>query len=92
MMTILLLVIYVLVAGTLLWQAFKVMSKGLMIGNPVKGGGLQKNNVQNSDRTGLVTVHPEILDNQGKITNEDLLTVRFSRDNYPPQSSEPFSE
>ena len=30
------------------------------------------------DRTGLKTVHPEILDANGEVTNEELLTVRFS--------------
>ena len=41
-----------------------------------------------NDRTGLVTVHPELLNKDGCITNEDLLTVRFSRDTDHPQSSE----
>ncbi len=40
------------------------------------------------DRTGLVTIHPELLNKDGCITDEDLLTVRFSKDNDPPQSSE----
>ena len=55
----------------------------------------QSSNSQNSfsnqkrrDRTGLVTIHPELLNKDGCITDEDLLTVRFSKDTDPPQSSE----
>ena len=40
------------------------------------------------DRTGLITVHPELLNKDGGITDEDLLTVRFSKDTDHPQSSE----
>jgi hypothetical protein len=36
------------------------------------------------DRTGKLTIHPELLDAQGRITHEDLLTVRFSGDNGEP--------
>ena len=42
----------------------------------------------NQDRTGQVTIHPEILNQDGNITDEDLLTVRFSKDIDPPQSSD----
>ena len=44
------------------------------------------------DRTGLVTIHPELLNKDGDITDEDLLTVRFSKDTDHPQSSEKPSE
>ena len=47
---------------------------------------------KNDDRTGLITVHPELLDKDGCITDEDLLTVRFSKDTDHPQSSEKPSE
>ena len=47
---------------------------------------------KNDDRTGLVTVHPELLDKDGLITDEDLLTVRFSKDTDHPQSTEKPSE
>ena len=47
---------------------------------------------KNDDRTGLVTVHPELLNKDGCITDEDLLTVRFSKDTDHPQSSEKPSE
>ena len=44
------------------------------------------------DRTGLITIHPELLNKDGCITDEDLLTVRFSKDTDHPQSSEKPSE
>ena len=44
------------------------------------------------DRTGLLTIHPELLNKDGCITDEDLLTVRFSKDTDPPKSSEKPSE
>ena len=47
---------------------------------------------KSDDRTGLVTVHPELLNKDGCITDEDLLTVRFSKDTDHPQSSEKPSE
>ena len=60
----------------LLWQAFQVMSKGFRAASgPVS---------EPKDRTGKVTVHPELLDNEGKITEEALLTVRFSGDDEVP--------
>ena len=43
---------------------------------------------KSDDRTGLVTIHPELLNKDGCITDEDLLTVRFSNDTDHPQSSE----
>ena len=30
-----------------------------------------------------ITVHPELLDADGRITDEELLTVRFTGDNEP---------
>ena len=39
----------------------------------------------NEDRTGRLTIHPELLNTEGRITDEDLLTVRFSKDNDPPK-------
>ena len=47
---------------------------------------------KNDDRTGLVTIHPELLNKDGCITDEDLLTVRFSKDTDHPQSTEKPSE
>ena len=47
---------------------------------------------EEEDRTGLLTIHPELLDQDGRITDEDLLTVRFSGDTDPPQSAETSAE
>ena len=47
---------------------------------------------KSDDRTGLVTIHPELLNKDGYITDEDLLTVRFSKDTDHPQSYEKPSE
>ena len=62
--------LFPLIYGTifvlLLWQAFRVMGQGFKAVRPDK------------DRTGKVTVHPELLDQDGRLTEEDLLTVRFS--------------
>ena len=44
------------------------------------------------DRTGRLTIHPELLDQEGRITDEELLTVRFSGDVDPPQSAETSAE
>tara|TARA_B100000965_G_scaffold380989_1_gene378036 strand:- start:351 stop:626 length:276 start_codon:yes stop_codon:yes gene_type:complete len=47
---------------------------------------------KSDDRTGLVTIHPELFNKDGGITDEDLLTVRFSKDTDHPQSFEKPSE
>ena len=61
----------------LLWQAFRVMSKGFRAASgPINSA---PSNAAN-DRTGQVTVHPELLDSEGRITEEALLTVRFGVD------------
>ncbi len=44
------------------------------------------------DRTGRLTIHPELLDQEGRITDEELLTVRFSEDIDPPHSAETSAE
>ena len=59
----------------LLWQAFRVMSQGFSAARP---------RYESGDRTGKITMHPELLNSDGKITEEDLLTVRFSSDSEPP--------
>jgi len=65
----------------LLWQAFRVMGKGFRAASgPI-------DEPKANDRTGRVTVHPELLDSDGRITEEDLLTVRFGGDeDTPPES------
>lgn len=79
----------------LLWQAFKVMAQGFKAvprpGDPSSAGSKQtlanRPTPSPGDRTGRVTIHPELLDAEGQITQEDLLTVRFSGDNE--QSARP---
>ncbi len=79
----------------LLWQAFKVMAQGFKAvprPNDPSGAGSTQNSAGRpspspGDRTGRVTIHPELLDAEGQITQEDLLTVRFSGDNE--QSARP---
>jgi hypothetical protein len=73
----------------LLWQAFRVMGQGFRAvprpgdrGTP--GSPLRPSAPASGDRTGRVTVHPELLDANGQLTREDLLTVRFSGDNEQP--------
>ena len=62
----------------LLWQAFRVMSKGFRAASgPISSAPSNAPSNAPSDRTGRVTVHPELLDSEGRITEEALLTVRF---------------
>ena len=75
--------LYFSVLILLLWQAFRVMSKGLLSIDKIP----RKKDKDSTDRTGLLTVHPELLTQEGQITDEDLLTVRFSNDLDPPKSS-----
>ena len=84
-------VLYGLSVFVLLFFAAKVMLNGAFLG--------QSSQTQNSfskkksnDRTGLITIHPELLNKDGCITDEDLLTVRFSKDTDHPQSFEKPSE
>jgi len=80
--------LYSLILIVLLWQAFRVMSKGFLAANE-----LQKHRHHvTQDRTGKFTVHPELIDKKGKITDEELLTVRFSNDLDPPKPTESSSE
>lgn len=65
----------------LLWQAFKVMGRGFRaMGRP----GAPLTTSQTGNRSGKVTIHPELLDADGQITREELLTVRFSDDSGEP--------
>ena len=54
----------------LLVQAFRIMTLGFRT-----NGSHSKSKCLN--RTGLLTIHPEILDQNGDITSEDLLVVKF---------------
>ena len=65
----------------LLWQAFRVMGRGFRaMGRPDAPASPSPSN----DRRGKVTIHPELLDADGQLTREDLLTVRFSDDSGEP--------
>ena len=60
----------------LVWKAFKVMSNGWGISNREDKQFYNSNLKQKK-----YTIHPELLDKSGNITEEELLTVRFSNDN-----------
>ena len=74
-MTILIPILYSAALTYLVWKAFKVMSNGW--------GALDKTQNQSfktNIRQKKYTIHPELLDKSGNITDEELLTVRFSND------------
>ncbi len=68
----------------LLWQAFRTMGRGFLAvprpGDPISPSA---STPSPGDRTGRLTIHPELLDDDGQLTREDLLTVRFSGDQDP---------
>ena len=83
--------LYGVTVFVLLILAARIMLNGFFSG--------QSSQIHNSiskkksdDRTGLVTIHPELLNKDGCITDEDLLTVRFSKDTDHPQSFQKPSE
>ncbi len=80
--------LYSFVLILLLWQAFRVMYKGFFAAKAFE----KPPNFSKKDRTGQFTIHPELLNEEGKITEEDLLTVRFSTDLEPPNQTESSSE
>ena len=75
-MTILFPIIYSAALTYLVWKAFKVMSNGWGISDKKKKSFINTNFQQKK-----YTIHPELLDKSGNITEEELLTVRFSNDN-----------
>tara|TARA_Y100001968_G_C18968744_1_gene531253 strand:- start:217 stop:492 length:276 start_codon:yes stop_codon:yes gene_type:complete len=84
-------VVYGICVLTLLWQAARLMLQGFQgenIGNKIGS----KTHDFKDDRTGQITIHPEILNQDGNITDEDLLTVRFSKDVDPSQSADTSAE
>ncbi len=81
-------ILYAVVVVLLLWQAIRVMSKGFFAASDFNESKIKRK----LDRTGQFTIHPELLDDEGKITKEDLLTVRFSTDLDPPKQTESSSE
>ena len=75
-MTILFPIIYSAALTYLVWKAFKVMSNGWGLSETEK-----KNFRSSYIKQKNYTIHPELLDKSGNITEEELLTVRFSNDN-----------
>ena len=76
LMSILFPIIYSAALTYLVWKAFKVMSNGWGISQT------EKNRFNNPNfQKNKYTIHPELLDKSGNITEEELLTVRFSNDN-----------
>ena len=75
-MTVLFPIIYSAALTYLVWKAFKVMSNGWGISTANKKSVGNSNIYQKK-----YTIHPELLDKSGNITEEELLTVRFSNDN-----------
>ena len=73
-MAILFPIIYSAAIIFLIWKAFKVMSTGWSVTE--KG----EENPLNYRYPKKYTIHPELLDKSGNITDEELLTVRFSND------------
>jgi len=76
-MTILFPIIYSAALTYLVWKAFKVMSNGW----DISSGTEKKRFYASKIKQNKYTIHPELLDKSGNITNEELLTVRFSNDN-----------
>ena len=61
--------LYLTCLVVLLWQAFRVMGRGFRANSELQRP--------------PITVQPELLDADGRITDEELLTVRFTGDNEP---------
>ena len=68
-------IIYSAALAFLVWKAFKVMSNGWGAFDKKPRTYLNSNLRQKK-----YTIHPELLDKSGNITQEELLTVRFSTD------------
>ena len=77
-MTVLFPIIYSAALTYLVWKAFKVMSNGWSISTTDK-----KRSYNSNLKQSKYTIHPELIDKSGNITEEELLTVRFSNDNDP---------
>ena len=72
-------IVYAAALAYLLMQAFRMMSMATSASAPA---------AQRNDRTGLQTVHPELLDENGNVTEEELWIIRFTDqgDMAPSQS------
>ena len=73
-MTLLFPLIYSAALIFLIWKAFTIMSNGWSAYNNDKKNSFTSNNHRK------YSIHPELLDKSGNITEEELLTVRFSND------------
>ena len=78
-MSILFPIIYSAALTYLVWKAFRIMSNGWGISDNGK-----KRFYNHKIKQKKYTIHPELLDKSGNITEEELLTVRFSNDNDSP--------
>ena len=76
-MTLLFSIIYSAALTYLVWKAFRVMSNGWGIKSDTAAKGFYKSKLKQK----TYSIHPELLDKSGNITEEELLTVRFSNDN-----------
>ena len=76
-MTLLFPIIYSAALTYLVWKAFRVMSNGWGIQSGTGKKDFYKSNLKQK----TYSIHPELLDKSGNITEEELLTVRFSNDN-----------
>ena len=74
-MSILFPIIYSAALTYLVWKAFKVMSNGWDV-----SGSDKRNLYKTNFKQKKYTIHPELLDKSGNLTEEELLTVRFSSD------------
>ena len=68
-------IVYSAALTYLVWKAFKVMSNGWGVFDKK-----QRKSFNTNIRQNKFTIHPELLDKSGNITQEELLTVRFSND------------
>ena len=68
-------IVYSAALTYLVWKAFKVMSNGWGAFDKA-----HKRPYNSNIRQKKYTIHPELLDKSGNITQEELLTVRFSND------------
>ena len=68
-------IIYSAALTYLVWKAFKVMSNGWGASDKER-----RRSYNTNIRQKKYSIHPELLDKAGNITQEELLTVRFSND------------
>ncbi len=72
-------ILYGLCFVLLLVQAMRLMGRGFSATSGKKDRASARS----------VTVHPELLDQEGNLLEDELLTVRFTGDNEPPATTSP---